>query len=218
MKNILNFKSLYQDAPIELKKVILNQWKAPQNPEWHPEGNTLKHIIYVVQRAITNHPDDPDMIMAAFFHDLGKFDTLDTNPKTGHPTAYGHELVSADLVKQYSDWISSYGADPEKVYYIVKNHMKIKPRTWDQMKPIKKDPIIGDPSFNKLQNFTSLDIGGKFIQETIKRILKEKWSNKYKRTINCNNPKGFSQKAHCAARKKRQSGESTKSKSPFKKK
>ena len=29
------------------------------------------------------------------------------------------------------------------------------------------------------------------------------WSKKYKKSINCNNPKGFSQKAHCAGRKKR---------------
>ena len=31
----------------------------------------------------------------------------------------------------------------------------------------------------------------------------EGWSKKYKRSINCNNPKGFSQKAHCAGRKKK---------------
>ena len=30
-----------------------------------------------------------------------------------------------------------------------------------------------------------------------------KWSDKYKRSIDCSNPKGFSQKAHCAGRKKR---------------
>ena len=30
----------------------------------------------------------------------------------------------------------------------------------------------------------------------------EKWSAKYKRSINCNNPKGFSQRAHCQGRKK----------------
>ena len=30
----------------------------------------------------------------------------------------------------------------------------------------------------------------------------EKWSKKYKSSINCNNPKGFSQKAHCAGSKK----------------
>jgi cytidyltransferase-like protein len=32
--------------------------------------------------------------------------------------------------------------------------------------------------------------------------LKEKWSTKYKRSINCNNPRGFSQRAHCQGRKK----------------
>ena len=32
------------------------------------------------------------------------------------------------------------------------------------------------------------------------------WSTKYKKSIDCNNPKGFSQKAHCAGRKKRSEG------------
>ncbi len=32
--------------------------------------------------------------------------------------------------------------------------------------------------------------------------IEEKWSQKYKNSINCSNPKGFSQKAHCAGRKK----------------
>ena len=39
------------------------------------------------------------------------------------------------------------------------------------------------------------------------------WTKKYKKSIDCNNPKGFSQKAHCAGRKARQAGKSTKSKS-----
>ena len=42
--------------------------------------------------------------------------------------------------------------------------------------------------------------------------IDEKWSNKYKKTINCSNPKGFSQKAHCRARKLRQAGKHTSSK------
>ena len=33
----------------------------------------------------------------------------------------------------------------------------------------------------------------------------EDWSAKYKRSIDCNNPKGFSQKAHCQGRKKNES-------------
>jgi hypothetical protein len=36
-------------------------------------------------------------------------------------------------------------------------------------------------------------------------FLTEAWSKKYKSSINCSNPKGFSQKAHCAGRKKNES-------------
>lgn len=42
--------------------------------------------------------------------------------------------------------------------------------------------------------------------------IDEKWSMNYKKKINCSNPKGFSQKAHCRARKLRQAGQHTKSK------
>lgn len=37
----------------------------------------------------------------------------------------------------------------------------------------------------------------------------EKWSEKYKKSINCSNPKGFSQKAHCQGRKKKETKEAT---------
>jgi len=43
-------------------------------------------------------------------------------------------------------------------------------------------------------------------------IILEKWTQKYKKSINCSNPKGFSQKAHCAGRRKRKRGGTTKSK------
>jgi hypothetical protein len=33
-----------------------------------------------------------------------------------------------------------------------------------------------------------------------KESVEEEWSKKYKDSINCNNPKGFSQKAHCAGK------------------
>jgi signal recognition particle GTPase len=36
----------------------------------------------------------------------------------------------------------------------------------------------------------------------MKILIEKKWSDKYKKSIDCDNPKGFSQKAHCAGRKK----------------
>lgn len=44
----------------------------------------------------------------------------------------------------------------------------------------------------------------KFWKKKIKKDeVNEKWSNKYKRSINCNDPKGFSQKAHCQGKSKK---------------
>lgn len=40
-----------------------------------------------------------------------------------------------------------------------------------------------------------------------KDFLNDEWSKKYKRSINCSSPKGFSQRAHCAGRKKNESVE-----------
>ena len=43
------------------------------------------------------------------------------------------------------------------------------------------------------------------LEQAMERLIKsvdEKWSEKYKRSIDCNNLKGFSPKAHCAGRKK----------------
>lgn len=40
------------------------------------------------------------------------------------------------------------------------------------------------------------------IMQGISSIVNEKWSKKYKRSIDCNHPKGFSQKAHCAGKRK----------------
>ena len=39
-------------------------------------------------------------------------------------------------------------------------------------------------------------------EEESSDYIEEKWSQRYKRSINCASPKGFSQKAHCAGRKK----------------
>lgn len=42
-----------------------------------------------------------------------------------------------------------------------------------------------------------------------KEEIEEKWSKKYKDSIDCNNPKGFSQKAHCQGKKKSETKEAT---------
>ena len=154
------FQTLYRSSPPELKQIVIDQWKAKQNPKWHPEGNTLKHIIVVTNRAFRDFPDNKDIQLAAYFHDLGKLATYEINPKTNQPTAYGHEEESVELIDKFSNFIQQQGANPEIVKYIVKNHMKIKPSTWDVMKPSKKDPIINNPHYQNLEKFSTIDKGG----------------------------------------------------------
>jgi 5'(3')-deoxyribonucleotidase len=51
---------------------------------------------------------------------------------------------------------------------------------------------------------------GERAKNTVQDVLStEGWSKKYKDSINCSNPKGFSQKAHCAGRKKNEGAEIT---------
>jgi hypothetical protein len=66
-----NIKELLLIAPEELVNITMSLKEVPQNSKWHPEGNTLKHVIVVFKRAVEHHGDDLDMAMAAFFHDLG---------------------------------------------------------------------------------------------------------------------------------------------------
>ena len=57
----------------------------------------------------------------------------------------------------------------------------------------------GDDSF-EVTNKTIMR--KKDFRTTSKVISYEKWSDKYKKSIDCNNPKGFSQRAYCQGRKK----------------
>jgi hypothetical protein len=63
-------------------------------------------------------------------------------------------------------------------------------------------------------NIMSTDAGEGFkeINSLTKKIesneeIEEKWSEKYKKSIDCSNPKGFSQRAHCQGRKKKETNE-----------
>lgn len=169
------FKEIVNSAPDELKFILFANKAAPQRKDKHPEGNVLKHIMIVTMRAIDRFPNDMDLIMAAFFHDLGKYSTVDINPSTGQPNALGHEDVSAEYVDKFSDWIFDMGARPDIVHDIVKYHMAYK--NLDSMKTKKQTEFYGMKNFDKIKKFGTLDKGGWFkpdIKESLKDKIKEK--------------------------------------------
>jgi len=53
-----------------------------------------------------------------------------------------------------------------------------------------------------LMNYFGNRIKKRYNNDKSEEELTEKWTEKYKKSINCNNPKGFSQRAHCQGKGK----------------
>ena len=153
---ITDFKSLFKKMPSDLQKRVYNLKNFGQRLDKHPEGNVLKHTIKVVNRSIKD--DDIDIAIAAMFHDIGKDETAGIHPKKGHITHWGHEKVSASLVKKYKKFIESVGGNTANVFYIVRNHMKYKQLS--VMRPKKADKVKSFRAFDKLGKFSKHDRGG----------------------------------------------------------
>ena len=153
---ITDFKSLFKLLPTELQKRVYALKDIDQRRDFHPEGNTLKHTIMVVRRAIQSN--DIDIVLAALFHDIGKAETGKIHPKKGHMTHYGHEKVSASLVKKYANFVKKIGGNPANVLYIVKNHMRAK--KIGDMRPAKQRKLKSFRAWQDLDRFTKYDRGG----------------------------------------------------------
>jgi hypothetical protein len=61
---------------------------------------------------------------------------------------------------------------------------------------------LEDEYMEKYGEDPDIDIVKELDDSGFKKEIDEKWSKKYKRSIDCNNPKGFSQRAHCQGRLK----------------
>ena len=152
------FKDIYNALPSDLKKRVYNLKNYEQRKDHHPEGNVLKHTIAVTNRALKT--GDIDFALAALFHDIGKDETAKLHPKKGFWTHYGHEHVSAKLVKKYAKWIKSMGGNVLDIYYIVKQHMRMK--VFDKMKWHKQQKLKQFRAFDKLKKFSrDFDKGGR---------------------------------------------------------
>ena len=85
----------------------------------------------------------------------------------------------------------------------------------DMLNQVKDVDNRKEMALDRLKDFenSKIEVDPKqFMARVGLNSIDEKWTKKYKKSINCSNPKGFSQKAHCAGRRKRQRGGTTKSK------
>ena len=156
--SLKTFRDIWEKMPKALKQQVYDLKQQDQRRDKHPEGNVLKHTIIVTRRALKT--GDIDMALAAIFHDIGKGSTAGVHPKKGHITHFGHEKVSAEMVKKHSKWIESMGGNPEDVLYIVTNHMRMK--VLGDMRPKKREKYQSHRLHSKLKQFSDkIDKGGR---------------------------------------------------------
>lgn len=154
MNYIPTFEEISTAAPKEIQDYLRRCGNTPQSAYWHPEGNVLKHITIVYNRA--RETGDMNNAIAALFHDLGKADvTKQSFTKPGAWPAHGHEFVSAKLVEKHKDWIQSIGANWKEVYEMVKEHMRVK--KIHEMRPSKQEELRNNKYFSKINNFSQFD-------------------------------------------------------------
>ena len=154
MEKIPTFNEMLEMVPAEILDILEKSAETKQSPSWHPEGDVLKHINIVYNRA--RETGDLDLTIAALFHDLGK--NAVTKPSRNTPgswSAHGHEFISTRLVDKYQDFIESLGADFDKVREVVNQHMRIKQIS--EMKPQKRKALQDNPYYEDLCKFTDCD-------------------------------------------------------------
>lgn len=97
-----------------------------QSPRYHPEGNVWIHTMMVVDEAAERRDKSKDQkvfMWSALLHDIGKEPA--TKIRKGNITAYNHDRIGAEMVREFFGY---FAADPiltEKVSNLVRYHMQI---------------------------------------------------------------------------------------------
>lgn len=152
----MTFQELHDKAPTHIQDLFIDLATMRERPDYHPESSAKEHIEIVVRRAIEF--GDIDIIMAAFFHDIHKFETMEINEKTGWPTSPGHDKWAQKTIeKDQSVWSFIYraGANPDIVAGICGQHMRM--HQIQQMKPAKQKALHDLHYFTKLAVFACFD-------------------------------------------------------------
>ena len=138
----------------------------------------------------------------------------------GNKVAMVTARADFDDKELFLDTFRKYGINMNKVHVYRAGNMKggsIEENKKKIIKTLMDDGKFGkvimyDDSKANLNSFVSLKkdypnakFYGWYVNPAgeASEALREEWSKKYKKSIDCNNPKGFSQKAHCQGRKKK---------------
>jgi hypothetical protein len=110
-----------------------------------------------------------------------------------------HDGYEDDIenIQNMFDYASQHDSDPESKD-MIKNLNKDMNQEFDGDEPSDDET----PAYNFISGGPPGVTFREGDEELDEEEVEEKWSEKYKKSIDCNNPKGFSQKAHCQGKKK----------------
>ena len=181
----MTFQEIYDNAPTHIQDKFMALATMRERPDYHPEPSAKHHIEIVVNRAIEF--GDVDIIMAAFYHDIHKVDTMKINEKTGWPTSPGHDKWAQKTIERDStvrDHIESHLADPETVGIICGQHMRM--HQMSIMRKSKQDALIDLSCFDKLSVFACFDdmmVTDEQAQENAQFILSKVSDSEFMRSV-----------------------------------
>jgi tRNA nucleotidyltransferase (CCA-adding enzyme) len=130
----------------------------PENPEWHPEGNTWDHVMNVVDNAARvrdAQPTDPPIpedwiepfMWSSLLHDVGK-----PSVKQGDFSFRGHDTAGEEVATSLLNRVMNGGKQlRERILALVVNHMQ---------PYYLSSGDAGDKAWRRLQNKVRLDVLG----------------------------------------------------------
>jgi hypothetical protein len=121
--------------------------------------------------------------------------------KTGNPANVFYAFYKGKFDAVY------WAMNPSSLYDMYWDEFKVRRPAGSQFKLNPEFIIVPKKEYDKYPNHYSKlkPYVDKFWDKLQNESINEKWSKEYKDSIDCNNPKGFSQKAHCAGKEKNES-------------
>ena len=96
-----------------------------QNPKFHSEGNVFIHTMMVVDEGAKNREKSRDkrvFMWVLLLHDIGKKPT--TKVRNGRLTSYDHDIVGADMTKEFLTYFNEEENFINEVRALVRWHMQ----------------------------------------------------------------------------------------------
>ncbi len=154
--NILEWgKALYSLGVLQyLWPELEGSHKLIQNPEYHPEGDVLTHILEATQRATAE-----DRIYV-FHHDIGKPNTAEWHEKKGWYTFYRHGSVGKKLMPNIGKRLRLSNEVTQKCQMVCYYHMAFPRVDKLEKKHIRKfQRKVGAENLQLLHRCIKADIG-----------------------------------------------------------